>query len=96
VEASNPFVVTMPQRSIAIYSEALKLAMKLGKCVGLNVLDEDYRPVNVKTMFVYINLSVYSIITIFCCIEFYGNLDKFVFCIVFYGFAIQVRGTVLI
>jgi hypothetical protein len=91
VEASNPFVATMPQSSVAIYSEALELAMKVGRFVGLNVLDEDYRPVNVMSMVIVLDLITFTMVTVYCCFEYYGNLEKIVFCIVNYGFVIQVE-----
>lgn len=82
---------TMAIKSVEIYYEALDFLMKRAKLLGLNILDQHYKQVNILSMFVLLDAITYTLVTIYCVFEFSGDLEKLVFCLVTYGFAIQVR-----
>jgi hypothetical protein len=81
----------MARSSVEIYSEVLESIMKIGRLVGLNILDRSYNLINVLALVTVVDIITYSMVTVYSCFVFYGDLEKLIFCLVTYGFAIQVR-----
>lgn len=80
----------MAIKSVEIYEEALSYLNKRGKLIGLAIMEKNYEMINFITMVVLLDAITYTMVTIYCLIEFAGNLEKLVFCLVTYGFGIQV------
>lgn len=83
--------MTMAMKSVEIYSKALEFLGKMGKFVGLDLFDKNYKTVNLIAMTVAIDAIIYSLITAYCLRIFAGDLEKLVFCLVTYGFGVQVN-----
>jgi hypothetical protein len=81
----------MARSSVEIYSEVMGSLMKIGRLVGFNILDESYNLINFLALVIVVDIITYSIVTVYSCFVFFGDLEKLVFCLVTYGFAIQVR-----
>jgi hypothetical protein len=81
----------MTIKSVEIYSQALDYLGKRGKLVGMDFLSKDYKMLNFAAVITSLDAITYTMVTIYCLFEFFGDLEKFVFCLVTYGFAVQVR-----
>jgi hypothetical protein len=84
---------TMALKSVEIFAEAVSYANKRGKLVGIDIFSENYKT-SFMSMILLLDSITYSMVTIYCIFEFYDDLEKLVFCLVTYGFAIQVRNKV--
>lgn len=81
----------MAVRSVEIYSEALQFLRKRGALLGLDFFCSKYKFWNPLVVGIVLDVITYTLITVYCIIEFFGDLEKLVFCMVTYGFGIQVR-----
>jgi len=77
--------------SIETYLQTLAYLGKRGALIGMDVLSPGFQRFNILILLVFFDIVTYSMITIYCVIEFIHDLEKVVFCLVTYGFAIQVR-----
>lgn len=80
----------MAIRSLEIYSETLKYLEKRGALLGLNLLASNFKKINLMSTLVVFNALTYTLVTIICLFEFSQDLERLVFCLVTYGFAVQV------
>jgi len=78
-------------RSIETYILALAYLGKRGALLGMNILSTGFQRINFMSLIVILDAVTYSMITIYCVVEFIHDLEKVVFCLVTYGFGIQVR-----
>jgi hypothetical protein len=83
--------LTMAIKSVEVYSQALDLLGKHGRLVGLDVLAKEYEMINLKVLIFLLDAITYVMVTINCCFEFFDDMERLVFCLVTFGFGIQVR-----
>lgn len=81
----------MSIKSVELFSTAVEFLMKFARKIGLGIFDQNYKVMNFWVIFLFVDLVIYTMVTIDCMIEFSGNLEKSVFCLVTYGFAVQVN-----
>lgn len=89
-ETRHSFAFTMALESVNIYNEALIYIRKRGALIGLDSCAADYKPLNFLLVLCVFDAITYTMVTIYCGFEFFGDLEKIVFCLVTYGFGIQV------
>lgn len=83
------FAVTMPVKSVETYLKTLTYLHRRGRFLGLD-LAPDYKPLNFLSILFVFDAVSYTFVTIYCIIEFSHSLERLVFCLVTYGFGIQV------
>jgi hypothetical protein len=81
----------MAINSVATYEKSLSFLSNFGLLIGMDIFSKDYKIINWRSVGVVLNIVTYSMVTIYCIVEFRNDLEKLVFCLVTYGFAIQVR-----
>jgi hypothetical protein len=81
----------MAINSVATHEKSLNFLSIFGTLIGIGIFSKDYKVVNWRSVGVVLNIVTYSMVTIYCAVEFRNDLEKLVFCLVTYGFAIQVR-----
>jgi len=79
--------------SIETYLQTLAYVCRRGSLIGLDIFSPEFQRFNALILFVFFDIVAYSMITVYCVVEFIHDLEKVVFCLVTYGFAIQVRST---
>jgi hypothetical protein len=77
--------------SVATHEKSLNFLSIFGFLIGMDVFSKDYKILNWRSVGVVFDIVTYSMVTIYCIVEFRNDLEKLVFCLVTYGFAIQVR-----
>lgn len=82
----------MAIKSVEIYSEALNYLKKRGALLGIHFSYSNFKKINLMSMLVVLDAITYTLVTIICIFEFWQDMEQLVFCLVTYGFAIQVRG----
>ena len=81
----------MVARSVEIYLEALSFLRKRAALIGVDSFSSDYKSINLLSFTLVFNTVTFTMITIYSCFVFFDDLEKLIFCLVTYGFAIQVR-----
>jgi len=77
--------------SIETYQQTLAYIRKRGALIGMDIFSPAFQPFNNFLLFVLFDVVTFSMVTVYCVFEFIHDLEKLVFCLVTYGFAIQVR-----
>ena len=80
----------MATRSVDIFSQCLDFIMKIGRVSGMDIFEENFNQFNLLILHVVFQCFSYTLTTIYCVFEFKNDLEKLAFCLVTYGFAIQV------
>lgn len=86
-----PLLIAMAAKSVEIYLQALAFVRKCGALLGVDSFALNYKPLNCLSFLLVFDAVTYTMVTVYCCFEFFGDLEKFIFCLVTYGFAIQVK-----
>ena len=81
----------MATRSVDIYSQCLVFMIKIGRVSGMDILEENYNQFNFLILHVVFQCFSYTLTTIYCVFKFMNDFEKLAFCLVTYGYAIQVR-----
>lgn len=87
---SISLVEKMSSNSVEIYLKAIEFLGKRGGLLGMNIIQPEYKLINFKSLLVILDTITYTLVTIYCMFEFAGDLERMVFCLVTYGFGIQV------
>ena len=82
--------VKMATKSVDIFCQCLLFFRSKGKVIGMDVLDENYNQYNGLAFHLIFQCFSYTLTTIYCVFEFKNDFEKLAFCLVTYGFAIQV------
>lgn len=80
----------MSSRSIDIYGQNIDYLRKVGRILGVDIFDKNYSQFNAKIINVITQIFFFTLTTIYCVFLFKDDFDKLTFCLVTYGFAIQV------
>ena len=83
----------MALKSVEIYANAVEYIMKTARLIGLGIFDVNYKVINIMSLLLVFDMITYTMVTIYCCWNFSGDLEKSIFNLVTYGFAIQVVGS---
>jgi hypothetical protein len=84
------FSFEMAIKSLVIYEKSLSILAYFGALIGFDLFSKDYKALNWRAIGVVFDDVTYTMVTVYCIFEFRENLEKLVFCLVTYGFAIQV------
>ena len=78
----------MTTRSVDIFDQCLVCSRKKGRLVGADIFKQNYNFYNFLTLHLIFHCFSYTFVTIYCALEF---KNKLAFCLVTYGFGVQVR-----
>ena len=81
----------MATRSEDIFGLCLDYVISKSRLVGVNIFEKNYKTLNPGALNLLIQCFCYLLVTIYCVFEFQNSFEKLVFCLVTFGFAIQVR-----
>lgn len=81
----------MSKQSVENFLQTVKYLGKVGKIVGVNILDEDFLLFNPKVIFYFFDFIFNSFVIIYDFVKHFDNLERLVLCVVAYGFGFQVK-----
>ena len=86
----STILLAMSLKSVELYSNSVEYIMKRSRLIGLGMFDKGFKTYNFLVAFLCVDLTIYTLVTIYCCFLFSDDLEKLIFNLVTYGFASQV------